>query len=220
MLTEETMTLIEIFESHKGKVAHKYPIHLEAYDKVFFKFKDKNIGVVEIGIGNGGSLQLWRKYFGPAARIYGIDVVDLNYLESSVDAKIFVGSQGNAEFLNHAAREIGDFHILIDDGSHFPKDQIISFETLFPLLQEGGLYVCEDTHTSYREPYGGGLGKAGTFIEYLKQMIDSLHNSEIPEQEFPTAWRNVFSIHFYPSLVIIEKRSPWSWGGAEMRGAA
>lgn len=215
------MSLTELFDNHTGHVVHKHRIHLEAYEFVFKKFRGEKVGILEIGLGNGGSLELWRKYFGKDASIFGLDVVDLKYLESESDSKIFIGTQADQKLLRDIAGAMDSLNFVIDDGSHFSKDQILSFEALFPLLADGGFYIVEDTHTSYRDAYGGGLGKPGTFIEYLKLMVDNLQRSEFSfsEGQFQSlCWDHVFSVSFYPNLAIIEKRHSGSWGGAEMRG--
>lgn len=211
------MMLVDIFRGHKGRVAHKHPIHLEAYEGFFERFKNIPVNLLEIGIGDGGSLQLWKKYFDKGV-IAGIDVVDLRRFEEETGAKISVGSQDDTDFLKYVAQDLGHLNIVIDDGSHICSHQILTFETLFPMLEDGGIYICEDTHTSYREAYGGGFESPGSFVEYVKKMIDSLHRSEVPDHKFTEVWDSVFSIHFYPNAVIIEKRNPGSWGGAEMRG--
>ena len=62
--------------------------------------------------------------------------------------------------------------ILIDDGGHTMEQQIVTFEELYDHINDGGIYLCEDVHTSYLEKFGGGYQKEGTFIEYSKKIID------------------------------------------------
>jgi hypothetical protein len=54
--------------------AIKYKNYFEIYDQLFNSYINKKIVFVEIGIFQGGSLQMWRKFFGNKARIIGIDV--------------------------------------------------------------------------------------------------------------------------------------------------
>lgn len=207
------MTLPEMFEAHKGLPTHKYPIHMEAYERFFNKYRETNVRVLEIGIDQGGSLQLWREYFGPKASIIGLDIQDKTSL--NVDAHILVGDQGNPGYWDEIIPRLGEFDIIIDDGSHVCNDQITSLCQLFPLLKDGGFYACEDIHTSYHATYGGGHLKSGTFIELLKCLIDELHKSNYSDNE--RALEDLFSLHIYPSLAILEKRSSGSWGGSTIR---
>lgn len=218
MLTQKAMTLLEMFETHQGIRTHKYPHHLEIYERFFARFKEVPSTVLEIGIAQGGSLELWKRYFGSQARIIGVDIQDRKGLEARIHADIFTGDQANPEFWNEIMPRIGPLDILIDDGSHQSRDQIITFACLFPHLKDGGLYVCEDIHTSYHEQYGGGLRNPESFVEHIKLLIDDIHSSNFdPSPSVPEA-THIFAVHVFPSLAIIEKRNPWSWGGSTIRG--
>ena len=219
MFTEKKMTLVDLFQTHSGLPTEKFLHHLEAYDHFFSKFQGQDVGVLEIGIRDGGSLQLWRKYFGPAARIYGLDIQDRTYLKDKVDAEIFVGDQGNVEVIRELIPKTKPLHIVIDDGSHNSQDQITSFKEIFPFLEDGGLYIVEDIHTSYRENYGGGFLDQRSFVEHLKSIIDFIHRSEFPGREAVKGADHLFAIHIYPSLAIIEKRDPRTYGSALMNGS-
>lgn len=210
------MTLLEMFENHKGLFTEKYPHHLEIYERYFSAFRGKDVGVLEIGIRDGGSLQLWREYFGEAAWIYGLDIQDRQHIEEEVRAEVFVGDQGDVQELRRILKSMRPLDIVIDDGSHVSLDQKQSFAELFPALREGGIYVIEDIHTSYRAGYNDDTQLS--FVEYLKEMIDSLHKNEQPGTIFFNEWEQVFAIHIYPSLAIIEKRNPRTWGGPTIRG--
>ena len=100
--------------------------------------------------------------------------------------------------------------VLIDDGSHHFEHQLVTFRTLFKHIREDGLYVCEDLHTSYwEEDFNGGVRKPGTYIEFLKELIDELNawfwreNVESEKDAFASA---VHGMHFYPTLLVVEKR--------------
>ena len=88
------------------------------------------------------------------------------------------------------------------------KQHIIGFEELFGHLKDGGVYLCEDTHTSYRLKYGDGYKRNGTFMEYCKNFIDELNAYHSTEKRHRTTYftRNVNAVHFYDSMVIIEKQ--------------
>jgi SAM-dependent methyltransferase len=207
----------KLYYEHEGRGAHKWHHYLEVYDRhlgAFLKKRQaqgsKPIRLLEIGIGSGGSLQIWRKYLGPDAIVFGIDIDAervANAQKSGSQAR--VGSQASPNFLRSVVEEMGGVDIVLDDGSHVASHQRVSFETLFPLLPADGLYLCEDLHTAYGVKFEGGLRKPGTFIELTKSMIDWLHSRYILDAEAADPYDfkgKVFGIHIYDSLVVIEKK--------------
>ena len=150
------------------------------------KFKYKKINLLEIGVGGyknpnsgGHSLRMWKKYF-PFANIYSLDIHNKSQLQEN-RIKIFKGCQNDIEFLNEITKEIGELDIIIDDGSHINKHVIETFNILFPKLKNGGIYVIEDTQTSYWEDFGGDskdLNNPKTIMNYFKSLTDSLNNQE------------------------------------------
>lgn len=204
-------TLPELFEDHQGCPTHKYPHHIAIYEQLFSSMRGRPIRLLEIGLGHGGSMQLWRQYFGPEATIIGVDVQDREHLQEKWGGKIITGNQGDPEFWRAVKPQLGSLDIVIDDGSHMCLHQSLTFHELFPLVADGGYYIIEDIHTSYRDGYNEG----GSFIEYLKTMIDDIHGSELGNDV--VARTHIFSIHFYPSLAVIHKKNPEKWGGSTMR---
>ena len=195
-----------IFDSHSGKRVEKWAHYFEIYDRHFSKFRNTDVHIVEIGVSHGGSLQLWKEYFGAQAHIFGVDINPHCQALEEDQVRIFIGDQSDKEFLERLARDIPRIDILIDDGGHFFDQQINTFEILFPKISVNGVYLCEDLHTSYwRKGYGGGIGKRGTFIEYSKKLIDQLnawhHGGDISEFT-----KSAHSMHFYDSILAIEKR--------------
>jgi hypothetical protein len=202
--------LEQMVATYRGPVMNKWRHYFEIYDRHFSRFRDRDITVLEIGISGGGSLELWQRYFGPKARIVGMDInPDCKRFEKP-GIKVYIGSQADPAYLEKLAAEIGPIDILIDDGSHVFKHQLVTFRTLFKHIREDGLYVCEDLHTSYwEEIFNGGVRKPGTYIEFLKELIDELNawfwreNVETEKDAFANA---VHGMHFYPTLLVVEKR--------------
>src|ERR1700730_6351629 len=108
---------------------------------------------------------MWKRYLGPFAQIVGIDVDPAckDFIESQIAVRI--GDQGDTGFLRKIVEEFGTPDIVIDDGSHLMKDVSASFDCLYPLLDRDAVYIVEDLHTAYWEEYGGGAGRAESFIE-------------------------------------------------------
>ena len=206
---EEVNPLEEYFFNNPGRSMTKWLHYLEIYHRHLVKFRGCSPVVVEIGIGMGGSLQMWRHYFGPGAQIVGIDNRP-ECLDLQDDATtIMIGSQEDREFLASVRQSLPRIDVLIDDGGHTTPQQRTTFEELYSHLQPNGVYMCEDLHTSLWPSWGGGHGKPGTFLEYSKSLVDRLSawhsegQATLPVDEFT---QTTHSIHFYDSVVVIEKR--------------
>ncbi len=201
--------LEKIFMENEGRLIHKWTHYFEIYDRYFRDFKNRKPVILEIGVSHGGSLQMWKKYFGDEARIYGIDVnPECKKLEEK-NIEIFIGSQSDRDFLREVRARIPKVDILIDDGGHTMEQQIVTFEELFDHVKSEGIYLCEDTHTSYWSRYGGGHKRRGTFIEYTKNLVDQVNafHSVEPSLEVDSFTRSAYSVHYYDSVVVFEKRS-------------
>ena len=191
---------------------HNYAPH---YMFHFEQYRHKKINLLEIGVGGyekrdagGKSLRMWKKYFSKA-QINAIDIYDKSPLEES-RIRIFKGSQIDKEFMNDTVTEIGDLDIIIDDGSHVNEHVIETFKQIFPKLKDGGLYVVEDTQTSYWEDHGGDsndLNNPLTMMSFFKKLTDGLNHKEfmIPNYQQSYFDKKIVSIHFYHNLIFIYK---------------
>jgi hypothetical protein len=203
----------ECFYNQDKNLMHKWDHYFEIYDRHFKKYRNQNIVILEIGVFHGGSLQMWRDYFGPKAKIYGLDINPKCKVMEKEGFRIFIGDQSDKKFLRSLKEEIPPIDILIDDGGHTMEQQIATYEVLFPHVTENGIYLCEDLHTSYWNAYGGGYKKPGTFIEYAKSLVDDIsafhsRNPASKDRDFKVTdfTRSANSIHFYDSVCVIEKR--------------
>lgn len=137
----------KLFQESSGKVIYKWHHYLPIYESLFKKFSGKKIKVLEIGVLRGGSLKLWKEYFGADAQIYGIDIDPAAKQYEAEGIKIFIGDQGNKNFMLRVAEEVGGFDIVIDDGAHTNFMVMTSWEALYPSTRY--LYIVEDTHALY-----------------------------------------------------------------------
>lgn len=199
--------LAEIFFSGRGRRVHKWLHYLEIYERYFSSFRGKDIKFLEIGVFGGGSLDMWREYFGSPATIFGIDINPACENLATPPTQIRIGSQDDPSFLRRTVSEMRGLDLVLDDGSHVGKHQRASFQTLFPLLSEGGLYMIEDTHTSYWRRFRGGYRKSGTAIELGKQIVDDLHGWYHRKSMRAAARDQIGGIHFHDSIIVIEKRT-------------
>lgn len=175
----------------------------DAQHRHLARFQGQPVTVLEIGVYQGGSLQMWRSYFGDRATIVGADVDPACKAHEGDRIHVRIGDQEDPDFLAELDDEFGPFDVIIDDGGHTMTQQLTTFETLWPRLATPGVYVCEDTATSYSTRYGGGRGASGTFMQRAYEVIDAMHEWWGGEPTDLT--RSVASVCCYPSLVVIEK---------------
>jgi len=203
----EESDLHQLFFAHDGLQIMKWKKYLSVYNRHLARYRNKPVRILEIGVFKGGSLDLWRKYFGPAATIFGVDIDPQCAAFSGRSGQIRIGSQDDPVFLQTTVSEMGGVDVVIDDGSHRARHQRASFDALFPLLSDGGTYICEDLHTAYWPTFSGGYHRRGTFIEYAKQIIDDMHSDfHVKKPIVSNANRSIDSINFYNSIVVIEKK--------------
>jgi len=203
--------LRDLFYHHEGKLIHKWDHYFDVYEKYFSRYRGtgKKINILEIGIWHGGSMQLWKKYFGDKVHVYAIDVdAECKELEED-NTSIFIGSQSDPKFLQDVIKQLPELDIIIDDGGHTMEQQKCSFENLFLKLKDGGVYIIEDTHTSYWQEFKGGLKNSNSFIEYTKNYVDSLHDAHIANKKrllVNEITRHIDCISYYDSMIVFEKK--------------
>lgn len=200
--------LEKYFRSNTKRLIHKWIHYFDVYDRHFSKYRGKEVTILEIGVSQGGSLQMWKDYFGDKVKIYGIDIDPRCKELEEENIKIFIGSQSDRNFLRDIKKQIPMVDILIDDGGHTMTQQIVSYEELFDHIKEDGVYLCEDLHTSYWLEFGGGHKRRGTFIEYSKNFIDYInaHHSKQRSLKVNEFTNSACSVHYYDSIVVVEKR--------------
>ena len=207
-MDDNTSDLEKYFRNNTEKLIHKWNHYFDIYDRHFSRYRNKEVVILEIGVSQGGSLQMWKDYFGKEAKIYGIDI-DPRCKELEEDnVKIFIGSQSNRNFLNQVKKAIPMVDILIDDGGHTMEQLRISFEELFDHIKSDGVYLAEDLHTCYWLPFGGGYKRRNTFLEYSKNFIDYLnaYHSRQKSLKVNSFTKTVDSLHYYDSILVIEKK--------------
>ena len=199
--------LEQYFRNNPGRIIHKWLHYFDIYHRHFERFRGKPVVILEFGVNQGGSLEMWRDYFGPQARIFGVDIDPRCAELGGPRTKIFIGDQEDREFLRSIAAEIGPIDVLIEDGGHTMGQQIATFEELYPHLTPDGVFLTEDVHTSYWSRYGGGYHKPDTFMEYAKGLTDQLNAWHSREESFVVDefTRTTRSMHFYDSIVVFER---------------
>lgn len=211
----------------KGRIL-KFHHYFDIYERHLGRFVGRSPKILEIGLGHFGSSLMWTTWFGDGARLVGVDIKPEYRRESPYPQICFeVGDQADPAFLGAVAERHGPFDIVIDDGGHTARQQINTFNRLYDHLTDDGVFLCEDTHTSYLPGYMDA-GEGVTMVEHAKKMIDRLHE---PYQQ-PGAMERFFGpmddregavvtsrfaartkgIFFYDSVIVFERgrrSEPW-----------
>jgi SAM-dependent methyltransferase len=185
------------------KWAHYFPI----YTRHLEQFRNRPVRVLEIGVYRGGGLEMLSAYLGPQAKLVGLDIDQDAVRAVRGRYPVVLGDQSDPAVLRKLNEEHGPFDVIIDDGGHTMEQQIATIETLFPLLNDGGVFVVEDTHTSYWEAFGGGLHAPESFVEWTKPRVDDLHSRHHVGIERSSIWAtDLDGMHWYDSVVVLDKK--------------
>jgi cephalosporin hydroxylase len=201
--------LLDIFADNKGQLVHKWHHYIPIYDRYFAAYRGKKVRFLELGVSKGGSLNLWRKYFGEDAIIFGIDIDPECKQYDGISGQVRIGSQDDPEFLSKTVAEMGGVDIILDDGSHMMPHVHASMEILFPLLSTGGIYMIEDLHTAYWRMFGGGYQSKSNFFNTVNELSHDMHRwYHSQPMAYPAISPECGSIHIHDSLVVLEKSLP------------
>jgi cephalosporin hydroxylase len=220
-------TLKQLYAEHEGKVSDKWSSYLIEYDRIFSEYRDNPVDLLEIGIQNGGSLEIWSKFFDNAKTLVGCDInqdcASLVYDDPRI--AVVVGDANldtvKASVLSHSEK----FDVIIDDGSHSTSDIVKSFSQYFPCLSDGGVFVVEDLHCGYWTEFEGGLFDPYSSITFFKRLADIVNHehwgvqklrsdvlrgffSEFNFQIDDEDLAHVHSIEFVNSICVVRKREP------------
>jgi hypothetical protein len=193
---------LEIYKAYKKSpyLSLKHSTYFQVYEELLSQYKNKAFTFVEVGVLNGGSLFMWREFFGDKARIIGIDLNPLAKKWEKDGFEIHIGSQSNPEFWDEFFKDVGMIDVLLDDGGHTEEQQIVTTSKCAPFINDGGMLIVEDVHTSYLN--GAGNPSKYSFISYAKNIVDAI-NSRNPEVNFSEnpLKKRIYSATFYDSIV-------------------
>ena len=199
------MDLWNYFENNTGKKITKWKHYFPVYEKHFGLIRNKPIKILEIGVLNGGSLEMWRYYF-PEATIVGIDIDPKCKQHEQEGINIRVGDQTDEKFLQSLIDEFGDFDLIIDDGSHHVNHVNKTFQFLFSKLANDGIYFIEDTHAAYWSSHGGSITAPESINNVAKEMIDSINADHARGQKQPDYFtKNIKCMSVYDSIIVFDK---------------
>jgi methyltransferase family protein len=181
-----------------GRGIWKWAHYFDIYHHHFSKFVGRDAHVLEIGIFSGGSLEMWRHYFGPKSQIYGVDIAEECKVYENEYTSIFIGDQADRSFWKAFKQRVPYLDILIDDGGHTTEQQIVTLEEMLPHLRPGGIFLCEDV-----------VGVYNGFSAYVHGLVSNLNETRagvledgVNASEFQN-W--IHAVHFYPYVTVIER---------------
>lgn len=190
------------FDSHRdGKGIWKWSHYFDIYHRHFKEFVGKDVHILEIGVYSGGSLEMWREYFGPNCHVYGVDINEACKVYKNEYTTIFIGDQADRKFWKLVKEKVPRVDILIDDGGHEAEQQMITLEEMLPHISPGGIYLCEDLQGRRNKFIHFVYGLSSALYDFLgSQESDSTYNAiTTPFQ------KHIGSVHCYPYVVVIEK---------------
>lgn len=191
-------SLGELHAEHKGKMTDKWSSYLPIYEKIFSRYADLPISLFEIGIQNGGSLEVWSKYFPNAVHIAGCDInpqcAALEYENPHIS--LLIGDAKSPAVMEQLTALSSRWDIIIDDGSHISHDTVSSFSQYFPLLADDGVYVIEDLHCSYWSDFEGGIFHPWSSMTFFKLLPDVLNHEHWGISDTRAALLDDFSMHY------------------------
>ena len=187
------------------KYSIKWSNYFDIYENLFKNHINKKITFVEIGIGSGGSLFMWKKYFGRKARIIGIELNPEAKKLEKFGFEIFIGDQSDPNFWKKFYKKIGKIDILLDDGGHKNIQQITSFMESINNIKPNGIIIVEDTHTSFMKKKGFKNPSNYSFINFCNYVIENLHRrNPMTAKNLTSISKKIESISFFDSIVSIK----------------
>jgi hypothetical protein len=195
-ISDPTSPLEHYFDSaDDGPGIYKWRHYFPIYHRHMSKFVGREVHVVEIGIYSGGSLPMWRHYFGGGCQIYGIDIAPECRVHEQEGVRVFIGDQADPDFWARFCHEVPRIDVVIDDGGHQAHQQITSLECLLPHMAFGGVYVCEDI-----------IGPRQQFNSFMEPIERALSDVGPTESNPARPWhQHIASVHRYPQVAVVER---------------
>lgn len=162
------------------------------YERLFADLQGKPVTLLEIGVQNGGSLELWRDWFSNGT-VVGLDKNPMPPPKSTERIRFYQGLQEDIHLLDTVARECAPqgFDIIIDDASHLADESRKTFWHLFKHhLKPGGFYVIEDWGTGYFHYWADGAAYEGKnhlagMVGFVKELIDEVGSPDHTSPDKP-----------------------------------
>ena len=180
----------------------KHKNYFKIYDHIFKKYIGKKIILVEIGVLNGGSLFMWRNFFDGEAEIIGVDLNPNAKKWEKNGFKIFIGNQSDPNFWRDFFKKVGNVDVVIDDGGHTNKQQVFTLLETIPNINDNGMLVVEDVHSSYMTKFRNP--SKYSFVNFSKIIVDQLNSKfkVLDKKKMNFLQEKIFSVEFYQSIAV------------------
>lgn len=186
----------------KSSLQHHY---LHYYHELLSPIRHQKVNMLEIGVLGGHSLCMWDAFFDHSGTtIWGVDIHDRWTPPPTSRINVRIGDASSEEFVSSLAIEAGMFDFIIDDGSHFSREQKLSLKYLWPYLKQGGIWITEDLHAGFSYPWTDQGEEM--FIDSLKPWIHALNEHGLNDCGVPSV-TDIEEITFRKSIVVIKKRT-------------
>jgi hypothetical protein len=220
-------TLVRLYAEHAGKVSDKWSTYFHEYDRILGAYRTKRVRLLEIGVQNGGSLEIWSKYFPHAQKLVGCDInpdcARLRFEDPRI--AVVVGNAHSDSTQAEILRCAPAFDVIMDDGSHCSSDVVKSFARYFPIWLTTVSSLRRTCTCSYWEDFEGGLFDPFSSITFFKRLADVISHEhwgiakyrvdilsglftkygfEIDEDTL----QHVHSVEFLNSMCVIRKAKP------------
>jgi len=194
------MGTAEIF-LHLRQKTTKWSNYFAIYDELLGRYVGKEFVFVEIGVLNGGSLRMWREFFGKKARIIGIDINPVAKMMEQEGFEIFIGDQASPRFWTEFMEQVGPIDVLLDDGGHTNRQQIMTVKNCVAHIRDGGLLLVEDVHASYMASFGNPSNYS--FMNFAKKIADEMNrrNPYVSVARSNVYAHTVHAVTFFDSIV-------------------
>ena len=181
----------------------KYDSYFPVYEALLQKYVNREVTVVEVGVFNGGSLFMWREFFGPKARIIGIDLNPDAREWEKYGFEIYIGDQSSDVFWSNFFQKIGKVDVLIDDGGHTNRQQIVTAHHGIQNINDDGVLIVEDVHTNYFREFGNP--SRYSFINFARRIVDSVNSRTYSLRRIYAQYSSrVYSVSFFESMVAFQ----------------
>ena len=192
------------FGNKAGRPLDKWPHYFPIYERFLDKYVGSEARVLEIGVFRGGGLDLLADYLGPSVRLVGMDIDETARDLADPKFPVFLGDQSDPHDLLSLQEQHGPFDVIVDDGGHTVKQQVVSAETLFPLLRDGGVYLIEDVHTSYWSEYLDAGDD--NLLDWARARLDDVNAHHFSREQDLNVWQRCLrAVHVFDSMVVLEK---------------
>lgn len=221
--TQSLATLSELYARKMGKVSDKWASYLRLYEQEFL-FARRNVrSLLEIGVQNGGSLEIWAEYFPSVEKVLGCDInprcAALQFSDPRI--RLTVGDATSPTTVAEVLRDVGSLDVVIEDGSHIPRDVIAAFQLYWPKIRPGGVFIAEDLSCDYFPGHEGSITRKDTANCFFAQLVHLINHEHwagvVPIESLfahfkfnipftPAEWvGTIASISFHNSVVIVRK---------------